>query len=236
MAASSYFSAAPPNHQHPKTFNLSSLNPFGPSGYSQLPPQGPTAYDPSQSYGYNSRDPALQSNQKSFNNERQHPSTFSKLGRYLSLTLAVSKVFSALFTALLESSMGYIFYKFYSTKHISAGGRSGPWAHNTKLWPTFLLAVASGVTLVLTIASLCILCFSKKARSKNRLYLTVLKYVVHIGTWAAVALFYRLGKTGNDLWGWSCSDEADTIQHLYQNHLNFGKLCSLQVRQSIAMV
>ena len=203
---------------------LNTFNPFNGSqpSYTQLPPQQSTAY-------HNGALDPSDDNPKHYVSDRKKISTFSKLKRYVSLIIAVSKAFSAVFSLLMEVAMGYVMQRFYATRNIAAGDRSGPWHDNTKLWPTILLSVASGITLTLTLGSLLILCCSKKAQKNNRKWLTVLKYFIHIGVWAGVSAFYRIGKTGNDLWGWSCSEEADAIQYLYNDHLNFGFLCNLQV-------
>lgn len=124
--------------------------------------------------------------------------------------------------------MAFMLYKFYTTKNHMVNGR-GPWAEDTKLWPTWLLFAASGVTLVITVASLVMVCCSKKARKSSLVWLTVAKYAVHIFAWLAVTAFYRMGKTGSDLWGWSCGDKAAAIQSEFQSQVDFSGLCNIQV-------
>ena len=158
----------------------------------------------------------------------------SKSRRCLSGVLLISKCLSAILSALMESSMVYMMYKFGTTRDISGPGVVSPWSKNTKLWPTILLAVASGLTCLMSTGSLVIqMCKSLRKRSKpakDKSFFTIAKYAVHIGTWACVAVAYRLGKTGQDLWGWSCSDKARAIQETLDIDLNFTQLCMLQVR------
>jgi hypothetical protein len=167
-------------------------------------------------------------------NDRRHASGQSSTGRrYLAIVLLLSKCVSAALSALMESSMVYMMYKYKATRSISSAEYAGPWPKNPKLWPTLLLAVASGLTLLLTVGSvLSRICRTLRKSSqiaKSRPLVTTAKYAVHIGTWACVAVAYRLGKTGDDLWGWSCSDSADAIQKAFENDVNFSSLCKLQV-------
>lgn len=55
---------------------------------------------------------------------------------------------------------------------------------------------------------------------------------VHILTWIVVAVLYRVGKTGKDLWGWACSPVAEKIQPTFEGVVNFNKICSRGVSSS----
>jgi hypothetical protein len=48
----------------------------------------------------------------------------------------------------------------------------------------------------------------------------------HIITWIVVAILYRVGKTGKDLWGWACSPGAQKIQHNFEGVVHFEDVCS----------
>lgn len=128
--------------------------------------------------------------------------------------------------------MVYVLIKFYSTRNEPGGGRSSPWSADTKLWPTWLLLSASGVTLIATIFSLFALCCVKKhgagVRRRGRRVI-VLEYAIHVIAWLLVAFLYRWGKTGDDLWGWSCGDKAKAVQEAFKTELNFQALCDIQV-------
>lgn len=60
----------------------------------------------------------------------------------------------------------------------------------------------------------------------------MLKYAIHIFAWLVIATLYRyeksLHRVNNDLWGWSCVHEADTVQTDFPQ-LNFKALCDIQV-------
>ena len=62
----------------------------------------------------------------------------------------------------------------------------------------------------------------------------VIEMGAHIAVWIATAVAYRLGKTGNDLWGWTCSDKADQIQDQFQAVIDFNNFCNVQVCSPIA--
>lgn len=38
-----------------------------------------------------------------------------------------------------------------------------------------------------------------------------------------------MGRTGSDLWGWTCSDKADSIQAEFAALVNFSRFCDIQV-------
>ena len=56
----------------------------------------------------------------------------------------------------------------------------------------------------------------------------VVEWCAHLAVWIATAVAYRVGKTGKDLWGWSCSTAAQDIQKTFPE-VNFDFLCSFQV-------
>lgn len=89
-----------------------------------------------------------------------------------------------------------------------------------------MLLAASGVTVLLSIAILLALCCQSK---KKKAMFSVLHSLIHVGIWLVVAVLYRVGKARNDLWGWSCSSEAEKIQSLYRDELNFSAMCNTQV-------
>ena len=48
----------------------------------------------------------------------------------------------------------------------------------------------------------------------------------HVITWIVVAIMYRVGKDGHDLWGWACSPIAERIQPGFEGLVDFGSVCS----------
>ena len=60
----------------------------------------------------------------------------------------------------------------------------------------------------------------------------VIEMGAHIAVWIATAAAYRVGKTGNDLWGWTCSTKAAAIQSEFEVVINFQSFCDVQVRSA----
>lgn len=52
----------------------------------------------------------------------------------------------------------------------------------------------------------------------------------HVLLWIIVAVLYRVGKTGHDLWGWACSPLAEKIQPNFEGIVNFDQVCKRGVR------
>jgi len=50
----------------------------------------------------------------------------------------------------------------------------------------------------------------------------------HVVVWAISAGAYKMAQNGHDLWGWSCSPNADAIQKEVQAFMDFGRLCTIQ--------
>lgn len=117
---------------------------------------------------------------------------------------------------------------FIRTEHVQANGR-GPWAKQTHLWPSIMLLSISAVTVV----SGCMImsAYAYSIRRANNIATVQSWFIwivetVHIITWIVVAVLYRVGKTGKDLWGWACSPVAEKIQPTFEGVVNFNKVCS----------
>jgi len=50
----------------------------------------------------------------------------------------------------------------------------------------------------------------------------------HVVAWGVSMGLFKMANTGHDLWGHSCSSQADAIQEQVKSFLDFGKLCTLQ--------
>lgn len=117
---------------------------------------------------------------------------------------------------------------YLSTRNVQRGGR-GPWAKQTSLWPTIMLLSASGITTILGVVILIAYLTSIKKANKvstAETWVSVTVEVAHIILWIVVAILYRLGKNGKDLWGWACSPVAQGIQSNFSNVLHFDAVCS----------
>lgn len=157
---------------------------------------------------------------------------FEKLKRWVQIIRVAAQGISLLFSAIMFGIMMYVNIKYYTTKGTIRDGRN-PWPlDGTKLWPSIMLMVASGVTLILSFVLLLSYCCSWK-RAQASWKLTVVRYVVHITSWVIVSVIYRYEKSlhgnDNDLWGWSCSTKANDIQAAFNGVVNFSALCKVQV-------
>ena len=63
---------------------------------------------------------------------------------------------------------------------------------------------------------------------------TVVEMAGHVAIWIGVSSAYRIGKDGNDLWGWTCSPKAQKIQGEFRDVINFERFCSIQVSLLLA--
>ena len=154
-----------------------------------------------------------------------------KWKRFLRIVRTATKAVSLLFSAVMFGIMVYITGTYQSTKDDFRGGRNA-WPKSPKLWPTIMLLIASGITLLLSVITLLSYCISfQKARRSWKL--TIVKYVIHILAWAVVSVLYRYEKSlhgdANDLWGWSCSQKAQAIQGEFNGVVDFNSLCRVQV-------
>lgn len=196
--------------------------------YQQSPPvphhQQPTAYDPK------SPDYATKPVQYSPGISRARQ-TFTRFRRYLKIVAFISNLISALLSFGMSTSMIYMTIVYLGTKDQTKQGKGGvaltPWAPDTKTWPTYMLLAASILTFLGAAFSLLRACCS----SRTKTMFSFLYYITHVGIWAGIAVAYRLGKTGKDLWGWSCDMKPDgPRQTLFKDDLNFKVMCDLQVR------
>jgi hypothetical protein len=136
------------------------------------------------------------------------------------------------------ATMSLTFHKFFTTRHhlidvpTPSGVISrGPWAKNTKTWPTTILLVTSAVSFC--ISAVVMAAYLRGVRSANAAheygsYLGAAVFATHVGMWIAVAAAYRAGKDGNDLWGWTCDDRALKIQKPFADVINFRRYCNIQ--------
>ncbi len=165
-------------------------------------------------------------------NGRLRQRKYQRLKRYLRIGRILTKIITILFSAVMFAIMMFMVIKYQSTKDETRGGRTA-WPKDPRLWPTFMLLVGAGLTLLLSFITLLSYCcaFDKARRSWK---LTIVRYVIHIGAWVVISTLYRYEKSthgvDNDLWGWSCSTKAAELQSEFNGVVNFSSLCSVQVR------
>jgi hypothetical protein len=120
------------------------------------------------------------------------------------------------------------FSTYLKTRNTQRDGR-GPWAKETSLWPTIMLLAISAITAILGLMIIIAYLISVKRANRISSVQSVTGWVIevaHIVIWIVVAILYRVGKTGKDLWGWACSPLAKNIQPNFNNVVHFNKVCN----------
>ncbi|MCJ1447709.1 MAG: hypothetical protein MMC23_008220 [Stictis urceolatum] len=129
-------------------------------------------------------------------------------------------------------------HKFLTTKTINRNGRD-PWAKGTQLWPTYLLLTTSALTAIVSLIT--VLAYLKGIKQANKRAtklgtpVSVIEICAHSAVWISTTIGYRIGKTGQDLWGWSCSPKAQAIQEVFPE-VNFDFFCNIQGGSWIASI
>ena len=123
--------------------------------------------------------------------------------------------------------------RFLSTRNIIRENRN-PWAAGSQIWPTILLLVTSGLSLLASLLILSSYCLggngvksANKMSTRAGVPVTIAEACAHLAIWLSTAVAYRIGKTGKDLWGWSCDPKAQAIQNVFPE-VDFGFLCNVQ--------
>jgi hypothetical protein len=135
-------------------------------------------------------------------------------------------------SALIAGIEAFSLVKYFLTRnHLLADGNS-PYPTPTILWPTFMLLSIALTTFVVNLITLVSYICSIKAANTASTMGSVVTYVllgVRVVVWASAAGLFKMAETGNDLWGYSCSDASDKIQDEVKSFVDFGKLCTMQV-------
>lgn len=110
----------------------------------------------------------------------------------------------------------------------------GPWHASTQTWPTYLLSATSVLTCVTSIIVAATYWYNAKFASYAGTKFSKLIYLLvggHFVVWFGTAAAYHRGKDGTDLWGGSCTNQAQTVlQPFFQDQVDFRMLCAIQVR------
>ncbi|MCJ1414771.1 hypothetical protein MMC32_001099 [Xylographa parallela] len=169
-----------------------------------------------------------------------------RLKRQIRIWKLVTRVFTFLLAIYPLYSQATTLHKFLSTRDIIIGGRNA-WAKDTTIWPTILLLSTSSATVLVSLLILASYLLSVKHANKTEKTVGTAGFVIemgaHVAVWVATAVAYRLGQTGNDLWGWTCSDKADQIQDQFQAVIDFNNFCNVQsyawilsIAQAVALI
>ena len=111
----------------------------------------------------------------------------------------------------------------------------GPWARNTKAWPTYMYFALALISVVLD--GVVLLAYLHNIRTANRAAALATSFALaivfgHVVVWVVGVALYRTEKDkngiSNDLWGWACSQGADRIQASFLEDIDFAKYCNVQ--------
>jgi len=158
---------------------------------------------------------------------KSHDSTLKRNIRAIRFIVRVITFGLAIYTTY---SQAHMLYKYETTKGIIRNNRN-PWAKGTTIWPTIILLTTSSLTVLVSLFLFA--SYFRGVKHANQVYyrysvpLLVAEICTHLGIWIATAVSYRVGKTGKDLWGWSCSPKAQAIQAVFKE-VDFSFLCGIQ--------
>ena len=116
-----------------------------------------------------------------------------------------------------------------------------PWHANTRAWPTYLYFATSLFSLILNLIILLSYTLSIRAANVVAAVNTLFDYTIllfNLAFWIVTVVIYRVEKDLNgvsdDIWGWSCSAGAQSIQELFDDVVDFNSMCDLQSGSWIA--
>jgi len=165
------------------------------------------------------------------------------LKRRIRMLRFISRVMATLLSIGVFVPMAMMMSKFLSTRDIyrlvaepdgTTINRTA-WALQSKNWPTYMYFAIATVSLIL---NLCImLSYLRDIRSANRAatiatFFTALVTVGNVVVWFVAVVIYRYEKdtngVSNDLWGWSCSKDAEALQEAFSDVVQFEQYCNVQ--------
>jgi len=155
----------------------------------------------------------------------------------------ISRVFSAILSFAAFVPLALTVHKYLSTRNIYqvVQTATGPvnrtaWAFNSKSWPTYMyfaLALISVALEVFVIANYALRGYKAANRAaKITSYFHYLDIGGNIIVWVVIVSIYRYEKNAhgshNDLWGWTCSSQAQLIQKAFAKEVQFNQYCNIQ--------
>lgn len=129
-------------------------------------------------------------------------------------------------------TLSYALAKYYLTRNHLIAGNVHPWVTPATVWPTFMLLAISIITFMMNFITMCTYICGVGAANKSASLTSYIGYVlmgIHVIAWAVSAGLFKMANNGKDLWGYSCSANADAVQAQVHAYLDFGMLCTTQV-------
>lgn len=129
---------------------------------------------------------------------------------------------------------------FNATKNLPPRGKSTPWAPHQEIWPQITMLCIACVSLAMAIGIFYAYWRGGHRRAeKAAVYYTVFAigfFIFSIVMWAIGAAVLNQSKQNGkdkDMWGWSCKEGKR--KELYQNDVDYGVVCRMQVSTSYAI-
>ncbi|KAI9714641.1 MAG: hypothetical protein M1812_006306 [Candelaria pacifica] len=228
------------NHNNP-TSTSSPIQPFDtktllkPVITSNIFPLGTTSTTPTSEYNYKYDELQPQESVEDFERMKNKDTKLKRLIRRIRLISRISALcLSIAITALMIHTL-LTFQKTRNTKRNTPSGPRTAWHADTKLWPTILCLCIASISLFLNLIIVLAYYRSVKTANKANTISTVFTGGVvgfHIVYWGVAAALYKYAKdtdgVSNDLWGWSCSNAARTIQNEFRAEVDFDRICAVQ--------
>lgn len=111
------------------------------------------------------------------------------------------------------------------------------WAKESTTWPTYMYFGTAAVSLLLNLFIMGSYLRKNVATSDLRMantgayVATTFSWIVMIANavvWGVAASLYRTERRETDLWGWTCSDTAQSIQRVFEKEVDFKTFCNVQ--------
>ncbi|KAF2170693.1 hypothetical protein M409DRAFT_64326 [Zasmidium cellare ATCC 36951] len=160
------------------------------------------------------------------------------LKRRIRLLRIISRLLATLVSLATLIPLLITLTKFLQTRdvHFTVNGKSRTaWANDSLPWYTYMYTAVAGVSFVLNFVVVVSYCRGIRAANQAANVGTWWTWAVvlsHVVTWGVAAGVYRYGKPDKngkhrDLWGWTCSDTAQELQHVLAN-VDFARYCNIQ--------
>ena len=174
------------------------------------------------------------------------PAEFTRLERGSNTThrmhvfRCIASAFAVLFSIAVVIPMSMTLIEYLRTRNATYSrandGAKSVWPANVNMAYTYVYLGVSVGSLLLNAIVLLMSCHSVRQAKGAPLAATRSSIIMfaHALIWAAAVAGYRYGKREvqhkwEDLWGWTCSGEADDVQP-YVKDIDFRKYCNIQVR------
>jgi hypothetical protein len=128
---------------------------------------------------------------------------------------------------MIVAILGVTLQKYQSTKDVA-----GAWPDQPLLYPTIVLLSMASLTLLVDLIHLAARFLTPKYAARAEFAVTKLRFAMSVfqalasGTGAGVFQYVNTNGEQNDLWGWSCSVNADKMANVN----NADMICKSNVR------